>query len=82
MADPLQDQKADARDGKRVDPPFEKILNFRDVGKTINSLLGQKYIVFNALHLLTAYPSLDISKKGKFFALQDLVRSVLSLLRI
>lgn len=25
--------------------PFDNILNFRDVGKTINGLLGEKYVL-------------------------------------
>jgi len=41
MADPLEDRKADS---KGLDASFEKLLNFRDVGKTINSLLGQKHL--------------------------------------
>jgi hypothetical protein len=28
------------------DMPFDNILNFRDVGKTINQFLGQKYVPY------------------------------------
>ena len=29
-----------------VQVPFQSILNFRDVGKTINAFLGKKYVLF------------------------------------
>lgn len=30
-------------DGHTREKPFDNILNFRDVGKTINEFLGEKY---------------------------------------
>jgi len=44
MAEPTIEVKKDVQRGDIKDPPFENILNFRDVGKTINEFLGQKYI--------------------------------------
>ena len=42
MADTKTDAKSVQR-RKMVDKPFENILNFRDVGKTINEFMGEKY---------------------------------------
>jgi protein-tyrosine phosphatase len=36
--------KTDVAKGEVKDVPFDKILNFRDVGKTINEFLGEKYL--------------------------------------
>jgi hypothetical protein len=33
-----------ASNGKVTQRPFDNILNFRDVGKTINGFLGEKYV--------------------------------------
>jgi hypothetical protein len=30
--------------GQVSDKPFDNILNFRDVGKTINEFIGEKYV--------------------------------------
>ena len=42
-------KKGGAKSVKRrdvKDVPFDNILNFRDVGKTINQFLGQKYVLY------------------------------------
>jgi hypothetical protein len=36
------DIKTDLQVGEVASEPFENILNFRDVGKTINKFLGEK----------------------------------------
>jgi hypothetical protein len=43
MADPKLEVGKDVERGEVIDGPFDNILNFRDVGKTINEFLGQKY---------------------------------------
>jgi hypothetical protein len=43
MADAKLELGMDIQQGEVRDTPFENILNFRDVGKTINEFLGQKY---------------------------------------
>ena len=54
MGDIKADVKADAAKGEAKtdvakeevkDVPFDNILNFRDVGKTINEFLGEKYVL-------------------------------------
>jgi protein-tyrosine phosphatase len=44
MGDIKADVKTDAGKGEAKDAPFDNILNFRDVGKTINEFLGEKYV--------------------------------------
>jgi protein-tyrosine phosphatase len=44
MGDIKADVKTDIGKGEVKDVPFDNILNFRDVGKTINEFLGEKYI--------------------------------------
>ena len=44
MGDIKADVKTDVGKGEVKDVPFDNILNFRDVGKTINEFLGEKYI--------------------------------------
>jgi hypothetical protein len=43
MAEPTTEVKKDVQRGEVKDTPFENLLNFRDVGKTINGFLGEKY---------------------------------------
>jgi protein-tyrosine phosphatase len=43
MADSKPEVREDTQRGELKDTPFENILNFRDVGKTINEFVGQKY---------------------------------------
>jgi hypothetical protein len=45
MADPKLELGKHAERRELTDAPFENILNFRDVGRTINEFLGQKYAV-------------------------------------
>jgi hypothetical protein len=42
------DLKTDIQVGEVASEPFENILNFRDVGKTINKFLGDKYVSSSA----------------------------------
>jgi hypothetical protein len=42
------DIKTDIQVGEVASEPFENILNFRDVGKTINKFLGEKYVLFSS----------------------------------
>lgn len=42
MPDIEVDSKAGAHDGQAKQVPFDNISNFRDVGKMINGLLGEK----------------------------------------
>jgi protein-tyrosine phosphatase len=44
MGDIKADVKTDVGQGDVKDVPFDNILNFRDVGKTINECLGEKYV--------------------------------------
>jgi len=44
MAEPPTEVKKDVRQGEGKETPFENILNFRDVGKTINEFLGGKHV--------------------------------------
>jgi protein-tyrosine phosphatase len=44
MAGVQADVKTDVAKGEVKDVPFDNILNFRDVGKTINDFLGEKYL--------------------------------------
>jgi len=45
MGDIKADVKTDVGKGEVKDVPFDNILNFRDVGKTINEFLGEKYVL-------------------------------------
>lgn len=42
------DVKTDIQVGEVAAEPFENILNFRDVGKTVNKFLGEKYVRFSS----------------------------------
>jgi hypothetical protein len=50
MADVEEPSKAGTQNGRAITVPFENILNFRDVGKTINEFLGQKSVPLLALY--------------------------------
>jgi protein-tyrosine phosphatase len=54
MADPKSEVGKDVERGETKDTPFDNILNFRDVGKTINAFLGEKYVLQAQLHNLGA----------------------------
>lgn len=43
------DDKLDLQATQSSDMPFDSILNFRDVGKTINEFLGEKYVPKNEI---------------------------------
>jgi len=43
MADAKSENGKDVESGQSKDIPFENILNFRDVGKTVNEFVGRKY---------------------------------------
>jgi protein-tyrosine phosphatase len=47
MADGEVELKTDIQGGEALSKPFENILNFRDVGKTINDFLGEKYVLLS-----------------------------------
>jgi len=46
MAQLKSDANSGSQEGDLKSPPFENILNFRDVGKTINEFLGERYFMF------------------------------------
>jgi len=43
MADQKPESGKDVERGETKDIPFENVLNFRDVGKTVNDFAGKKY---------------------------------------
>jgi len=50
MAQLRSDAKSGGQEGDLKSTPFENILNFRDVGKTINEFLGERYFMFARGH--------------------------------
>lgn len=53
------------------DGQFNSILNFRDVGKTINDFLGRKYVPLKTCQALkTDFHIQDLSKKDEYIAPQ------------
>lgn len=45
MTEGKADVKTSIQTGEVLSGSFENILNFRDVGKTVNEFLGEKYIL-------------------------------------
>jgi hypothetical protein len=50
MADTKTEGGKDLKRREVKDMPFDNLLNFRDVGKSINQFLGQKYVLYWQLH--------------------------------
>ena len=46
MADTKTEGGKDLKRREVKDMPFDSLLNFRDVGKSINQFLGQKYVLY------------------------------------
>lgn len=71
MTKPESEVAKDVDFGEVIDTPFENILNFRDVGKTVNQFLGQKYAVRatrpSKIQALTTCTCLRRVAEGKIF---------------
>ncbi|CAG8958237.1 hypothetical protein HYFRA_00000591 [Hymenoscyphus fraxineus] len=59
--------------GEVLDEPFDNLLNFRDVGKTVNKFLGEKYVIsIEQVRLISiAKTVIDVLQKAFFTDRQD-----------
>lgn len=77
----MAELNAEAKKTKSTDAPFENILNFRDVGKTINQFLGQRYELPSLASDSGANHIQDLLLKERFSDPLDQV-SIISTLKI